>query len=386
MAQAVSVATATVLPVYLTGGLAVQLSADLDFPLASLGLAPAAFFGAAAVCSPLAGMLTERIGPGPAMRGAVCLVAAVMLIGSLVVHGLAALLVLLAVAGAGNALAQPSTNLFLAQRVPWGRQGTAYGVKQSAIPTAGMLAGISVPVLGLTIGWRWAFAGMAVLAALVAWRTPMVERTDRSSAAVPVHRPDVGRPLLLVATVAACLAAASGSALGIYLVAGAVQSGWSEGSAGLLFALTSAVGIVARLGSGLRADRRGGNHLTVVGAMLVAGAAGFLLLAPSNPLLFAIGAPIAFGAGWGWPGLFILAVVQASPSSPAAATGLTQTGTSIGAVLGPLAFGLVVRHQSFGAAWLLAGATGCVAAGIFFAVRRLLATTHEPPLTGTVPS
>ncbi|MGZ6883031.1 MAG: hypothetical protein ACXVET_09680, partial [Nocardioidaceae bacterium] len=65
MSQAVSVATATVVPVYLTGGLAVQLSHDLGFPVASLGLAPAAFFGAAAVCSPLAGMLTERVGPGP---------------------------------------------------------------------------------------------------------------------------------------------------------------------------------------------------------------------------------------------------------------------------------------------------------------------------------
>ncbi|MGZ4442950.1 MAG: MFS transporter [Nocardioidaceae bacterium] len=384
MSQAVSVATATVVPVYLTGGLAVQLSHDLGFPVASLGLAPAAFFGAAAVCSPLAGMLTERVGPGPAMRAAVWLAVVVMVVAAVVVWNLASLLVLLAVAGAGNALAQPSTNLFLAQRVPWRRQGTAYGVKQSAIPTAGLLAGLAVPFLGLTIGWRWAFATMAVLAAVVAWRTPAAGRRPRASAAERRQSGDASRSLLVVAAVAAGLAAASGSALGIYLVAGAVHSGWSEAAAGLLFAFTSTVGIAARLGSGLRADRRGRNHLGIIILMLVLGSAGFALLAPSHRLLFALGAPIAFGAGWGWPGLFILAVVQASPTAPAAATGLTQTGTSVGAVVGPVAFGLIVEHESFGTAWIAAGAAGLVAAAIFLLVRRPLGTT-APPVSPSIP-
>jgi MFS family permease len=386
MAQAVSVATATVVPVYMTGGLAVQLSHDLDFPVTSLGLAPAAFFGSAAICSPLAGVLTERIGPGLAMRAAVWTSVVVMLVVSFVVWNLASLLVLLAVAGAGNALAQPSTNLFLAQRVPWRRQGTAYGVKQSAIPTAGLLAGLAVPFLGLTIGWRWAFATMAVLAAVVGWRAPTAARRPRASAAERRQSGDAGRPLLVVAAVAAGLAAASGSALGIYLVAGAVKSGWSEAGAGLLFALTSAVGIAARLGSGLRADRRGRNHLGVIILMLILGSVGFALLAPSQRVLFALGAPIAFGAGWGWPGLFILAVVQASPTAPAAATGLTQTGTSIGAVVGPVAFGLVVEHQSFGMAWIAAGAAALVAAAIFVLVRRRLGSAGPPPLSDPLPS
>jgi len=384
MSHSVSVATATVVPVYLTGGLAVQLGHDLGFPVASLGLAPAAFFGAAAVCSPLAGMLTERIGPGPAMRAAVWTSVVVMLVAAVVVWNLTSLLILLAVAGAGNALAQPSTNLFLAQRVPFRRQGTAYGVKQSAIPTAGLLAGLAVPFLGLTIGWRWAFATMAVLAAVVAWRTPTGERRPRASAAERRESGDASRGLLVVAAVAAGLAAASGSALGIYLVAGAVHSGWSEATAGLLFAFASTVGIAARLGSGLRADRRGRNHLGVVILMLVLGSIGFALLVPSHRLLFALGAPIAFGAGWGWPGLFILAVVQASPTAPAAATGLTQTGTSVGAVVGPVAFGLVVQHASFGMAWIAAGAAGLLAAAIFLLVRRPLGTT-APPLSQHVP-
>ena len=379
MMQAVAVATATVVPVFLTGALAVQLSTDLAFPLASLGLAPAAFFGAAAVCSPIAGYLTERIGPGRSMRIAVCTVATVLVVTAVVAHSLPVLLVLLAVAGAGNALAQPSTNLFLAQRVPWQRQGVAYGVKQSAIPTAGLLAGLAVPALGLTVGWRWAFVAMAVPAVLVAWGTPAAGPTPRVAAADRRRNGDAGRPVLVVMAFAAGLASASGSALGIFLVAGAVESGWSESAAGLLFAGASAVGIAARLWSGFRADHRGRDHLGVIVLMLVLGSVGFFLLAPSQHLLFALGAPLAFGAGWGWPGLFILAVVQASPSSPAAATGLTQAGTSMGAVLGPAAFGVVAGHVSYLAAWSMVGVGALFSAVIFVLVRRFADSVQDRP-------
>ena len=68
------------------------------------------------------------------------------------------------------------------------------------------------------------------------------------------------------------------------------------------------------------------------------------------------GVPLAFGAGWAWPGLFNLAVVLANPASPGAATGITQTGTYMGAVLGPLLFGFLAEHLSFGWSWVVAAA------------------------------
>jgi MFS family permease len=109
------------------------------------------------------------------------------------------------------------------------------------------------------------------------------------------------------------------------------------------------------------ADGRGGGRLRLVAAMLGVGAIGFLLLASGSGGLIVPGVMFAFGAGWGWPGLFNFAVVKTHPNTPAAATGITQTGASGGAALGPLVFGLVVEAASYDAAWLLCGAIALVA-------------------------
>ena len=66
--------------------------------------------------------------------------------------------------------------------------------------------------------------------------------------------------------------------------------------------------------------------------LLTAGAAAALLLAPQQPVLHALATPLMFATGWAWPGLFNLAVVQARADRPGAATGVTQTGTYLGAV------------------------------------------------------
>ena len=59
---AVAVATAGVLPAFLTGGLAVQVRGELDFGAGALGLAVAAFFATSSLASALMGSLVERIG------------------------------------------------------------------------------------------------------------------------------------------------------------------------------------------------------------------------------------------------------------------------------------------------------------------------------------
>ena len=84
------------------------------------------------------------------------------------------------------------------------------------------------------------------------------------------------------------------------------------------------------------------------------------------------GPALAFGAGWAWPGLFNLAIVLANPASPAAATGVTQTGTYLGAVAGPLLFGFVAEHLSYGWSWTLAAVMSWMAAAAVWAGRGML--------------
>ena len=35
-------------------------------------------------------------------------------------------------------------------------------MKQAAVPVAGIVAGLAVPAVGLTVGWRWAYAGIGL--------------------------------------------------------------------------------------------------------------------------------------------------------------------------------------------------------------------------------
>jgi MFS family permease len=62
----------------------------------------------------------------------------------------------------------------------------------------------------------------------------------------------------------------------------------------------------------------------------------------------------------------------------AAATGITQTGASGGAALGPLVFGLVVEAASYEVAWLVSGAIALAALAAIIAGRRMLLRDYRP--------
>ncbi len=67
-AGAVVTTVACVLPVFLLGGLAVQMGTDLGFSPAGLGLAVSVYFGVSALASVPSGRLVERYGPAVVAR------------------------------------------------------------------------------------------------------------------------------------------------------------------------------------------------------------------------------------------------------------------------------------------------------------------------------
>jgi MFS family permease len=288
-------------------------------------------------------------------------------------RGFGLLLLFLAFGGVANALAQPAANLFIARTVPASRLGMAFAVKQSGIPAATLLGGLAVPTIALTVGWRWAFVAGALLPIVGGLTIPAVgdgnaapsgtKATDRVR--VPL------RPLVVLGFGIGFGAAAAGT-LGAFLVNAAVDAGIAEGPAGLLVSAGSAVGIAMRLLAGRRADRREGGHLRVVSLMLVAGSIAYAAYATEQPWLLVAATPLAFGAGWGWPGLFNLAIVRAHPTAAAAASGVTQTGTYFGAVAGPAVFGAVVERASYRAAWLLAAGFALAGAATIAVGRSLI--------------
>lgn len=387
-----AVCTACVLPSFLLGAMAVQVGRDLRFDSSGVGYAFAVFFGAASVASAPLGRVTERQGPVRSMRLA-SVVSAVSCLGvALTASSLLTLVIPIAAAGAANALCQPAANLLIARVVPAERQGFAFALKQSAIPLSTLLGGAAVPALALTVGWRWAFAAAAALSLA----TGLILRGDGGGGSAGPAGPKADRwgsdvPFEVLATLAVGIAfgAAAGGTLGSFLVSAAVDGGLSESGAGWLLTVGSLAGITVRLLAGLQADRRDGGHLRVVTIMLVLGAGAFALLALGGEWAYLLAGPLGFMTAWAWPGLFNLAVVRANPSRPAAATGITQTGTYLGVVAGPLCFGLIAEHASFRTAWLCAAGFALIgAAGMTVGrsqLRTWRSTAAAVEATGAVP-
>jgi len=355
LASTAAVTTACVLPSFLVGAMAVQVGRDLDFDASGVGIAFAAFFAAAAFTSAPLGRVTERSGPILSLRAAAVVSGGACLVTAAVAHSLLTLVAPIAVAGASNALCQPAANLLIARALPAERQGVAFAVKQSAVPMATLLAGAAVPLVAATIGWRWAFviaAGLSLASA--AWVPRLDIGNGRRATGGTGAATDVPFGVMAVLALGIGFGAAAGGTLGSFLVSAAVDGGISEGSAGWLLTAGSFAGITTRLLAGVRADRRDGGHLRVVALMLTAGAGAFAVLSVNAPWAYVVAGPLGFCTAWAWPGLFNLAVVRANPTRPAAATGITQTGTYIGAVSGPLLFGVLAERTSFRTAWLVA--------------------------------
>ncbi len=380
--HAIAVLTVGVLPVFMSGALAVQMEHDLHFGTASLGIAVAAFFAAGALCSAAAGHLSERLGPTRLMRASALLAGGAMAGVAAAAHSWGELVAIMGVAGIANGVSQPPINQFLAERVPAARQGLAFGIKQAAIPLSTLLGGLSVPLVGLTVGWRWAFVGGAALAIGVAARVPAAEPSVRGIVEPrPAARDPIRYAPLLVLGTAVALGTGAANALGAFLVAStvhvlrasAVHVAVAKGEAGLLAALGGAVGLAVRLAAGAVGDRVRTRHFEVVAGMLAVGSLGYAFLASGTVWLLIPAAVIAYGAGWGWNGLFTFAVVRNHPGAPARATGITQTGVYVGGVLGPLAFGLTADRASFAAAWAGMAVAAVVAAAGIVVGRRMLA-------------
>jgi MFS family permease len=360
------------LPVFLLGGLAVLVRDDLAFTEVQLGLAASTFFSVAAATAVVAGRITARTGAYAATVLAAVLSAAALL-GMAAASSYAVLLLALAIGGAANSLAQIGTNGTLAEVVPTHRQGLAFGVKQAAIPAATLLAGFSLPVVGLTLGWRWSFGAAAALAGLFVLVAPRPAR--RSAAPTPGtggRAGDAAVRALVVVAVAAALAAAAVNGLAAFLVESAVAAGFTPSGAGVLLGCGSALGVGARVLVGWLADRRDGGHLRIVTAMMASGAVGMALFATGDTVGFTVGTALVFALGWSWPGLMTFAVVRLNPSAPAVATGYTQTGVFAGGATGPLVFGLLVSGGSYRLAWSAAALAMLAASALMHTGRRML--------------
>ncbi len=363
MVAAVASLTASALPAFLTGALGVQITDDLGFSTTQLGIAIAAFYLVSALGSLHAGALSDRIGPRPALLlanafSAVCLVGVATLAGSF-----PALLAILLFGSVGLMIAGPATKVLVAREVPASQQGLAFGIQMSAIPFAALLGGLAVPAVGLTVGWRWAFAGAALVPLVGAVTLPReaVAHTPPTRAPAGFGHLDF-RPLVVLG-VAAVLGAAAATTTASFFVVTGTNAGFGEAVAGAMLAVVSALVIVLRISFGRVAARWESAHPYAVAGLFVVATVGYALLALGVKVLFPIGGFLALSFGWAWTGLLVYTVVQHHPHAPGLASSVIVGGMNLGSVLGPLVFGLAIERLTDSAAFAMIGAGTLLAAG-----------------------
>lgn len=384
MLAAGAMTTLGAVPVFLLSAQSVFIRDDLQFDEAHFGLAVSSFFGSAALTALLGGSLADRLG----RRRSTIIAGVLATIGSVGVARVAAsysvLVAALVVLGVANAALQVTANLSLATTVPLHRQGLAFGIKQSAVPFAILLGGLSVPTIGGLIGWRWTFGITAAVGVIVAATGLFLPREPPRSGGQGYigERPPSGAVALTA--IAMAIASASVNSLGAFIASWGFLVGLTPVQAGLLMAAGSGLSIVSRVISGHAADRRGGRNLPVVAQQLALGALGLAVVSIGTVPSLIPGAIFAFAIGWAWPGLLLFAVVRVGRDTPGAASGAVQAGAFAGGASGPALFGLLVTHYGYPLAWRVAAVVLVVAAALLIAARRMfIADIRERPLHPT---
>jgi MFS family permease len=336
------------------------------------------FFGAMHTAL-LGGGFVRRLGAARTSQLALWLVgvgSALSALGTVATLALGAL-----VMGWGYGVTNPAASHLLSRAPTSRHMNLIFSIKQCGVPIGAVLAGLLMPAITVSAGWRTALFACAVLAiafslALQVRRAAWDE--DRQPAgrlfANPLGSLSLiwSNPILRWLAFCSLLYSAVQLCLSGFLVTFLVQeAGLPLLLAGTLLALTHTAGAAGRLGWGWIADRLGSGTLALVanGCVGVAGALATAAIAPGWPL-WAIGlAGAVFGfSAIGWNGVFMAVIARQAPRDIGAATGGSLFFTYGGVVVVPALFSQL--HERAGLSYasgfallalLTAGGIACLA-------------------------
>lgn len=343
-----------------------QISAEMNVSEGVYGWGLGSFFLAATVGSILLGRLAQRLGPLNQITLALVVTACVQLAIATTAQSFQAIIAFLLVAGFANAANQTAVNLALGQ-ARLRRLGFAVSIKQSGMPTAALLSGFAVPVLALTVGWRWAYVSGAALALTSADLVRKLVSSARLPTTKTAAMPASSRGSLVLAAVVGGLLAFSAGSLNAWVVSSGVDAGLSAGIAGLFLGVGASCGVLLRLLCGLRSDAMRVPPMKAAGITGLLGSLGIALLGSRLAGVHVAATLLALGGGWIWPVFTNFGIVRANPDSAGAATGITQMGVYVGVFVGPLTTGALIERFNYQVMWFVVAASAMV--GAIIAIR-----------------
>ncbi len=301
------------------------------------------------------GALIGRFGAVRVCQIAVCLAAAGLAAGTGAVLPL--VFAAAGLIGSGYGLVNPASSHILASAAPPRMMSLIFSIKQTGVPLGGALAGVLVPPLVLSLGWRWAAVAVALLCLAVALAVQPARAADAAT------RPGAGtgsvadffaplamvfaNPAVLELALVSMIFGSAQLALIAYLVSYLnLELGYGLVAAGLIYSSAHAAGIVGRITWGAVADRwlSPRSMLGLLGVVMALSGMGVASFSTDWPLPAVILVSALFGASAvGWNGVYLAEVARrAPPGRVGAITGGTQFLTFIGALAAPPLFGFVV--------------------------------------------
>ncbi len=342
-----------VLPLYLMSAQSILIQRSLGFGPSTFGFLVASFFLMSSVAVRGLGPWVDRSGPTPALRAAALLTGATGLLSLTVVRGWPALVVVMALGGLGNALAQLGGTSVIAGGIDRTRHGISLSAKQAAVPLAAVLGGALVPIIGLS-DWRPAFGvalAVGIAMAVLAPRYPAPVRTPASPSPGDEGGSTGSRwdPEVLALMGAGACAGGIGNGLASFTPNAAVAAGFSPATAAVLLTAGSGVAIVARVGAGWIVDRRDGTGATETMLLFVLGVMGLvgLTFSGGSRTVFLIALLVTFAGAWGWPGVLMVTSLRILRLPAATAAGAVAAGSYLGTVIVPILMGIIIEERSY---------------------------------------
>ncbi len=354
--------------------MAPAMKADLGLTFAEFGLLVTAYSIGQVTGALPGGRLTDRIGVGRALVAAqaILVVSAIILTQA---TGLTVALLAMLIAGWGYSIINPATSKGVFEAFPPERRATAMGIKQTGVPVGGVLAAMAGSLV-IVVSWQTVTAGVAgasVFGGLVCLRltgppSPAPQTTGRrrrGGFAEILRNGNYNR------FVAGNFLYNFGQYNFFTYITLFMREGLllSQELAGLCYGTAQATSVAARMGWGVVSDflfkGRRKNLTVALGATAALLLTGLGMLDARAGLL----AGLAFTALLGvtiasYAPLMQTMAVEAVPAhQTGAAIGYTGIGTSMGAIVGPPAFGWMVDVSgAFASGWMLTA--GVVALGV----------------------
>jgi nitrate/nitrite transporter NarK len=253
-----------------------------------------------------------------------------------------------------------------------------------SVPIGSIVAALAIPFVAERLGWRVAIlmaAGACVTGALLieSLRVKLDADRDRTvrlaigSVLDPLRMLGKDRNLAILAASSAMFIALQFTFSAMFVTVMVAQVSYSLSLAGQTLAMGTAAGMLARPLWGWLADRIGSARVLALVGLVMGGAAMVIAsITPEWPFV-AIGAlSIVFGAtAMGWNGVYLAEVARAySGHDVARATGATMFVTYLGALGGPLAYGLVAKASGSLTVGFVALGVIAIAGGLMFLARR----------------